>query len=208
MESKSSKLSSTEPKTVEKVEIDINLRPLALTRDDARTLTVASKLSCDVSQISFFRRRSLSQFYINPPSEISAMGMSKTRVQVTFSAPLIFLSSDQWTQIHTAISAQFPLRDAIWKSSFRPAIRTIQELDVDLVGLETIRDELTSQVPQTLLDKPFLNLYIVTCDVLCSSKPKDISTSFHRTQTCTRIRSGSRSRIGMVPWHSERTRSG
>ena len=92
--------------------------------------------------------------------------MSKTRVQVTFSAPLTFLSSDQWTQIRTAISAQFPLRDLLWKSSFRPAIRNIQELDIELVGLETIRDELTSQVPQTLLDKPFLNLYIMTCDVL------------------------------------------
>ena len=87
------------------------------------------------------------------------------KVQVTFSAPLIFLSSDQWTQIRTAISAQFPLRDVVWNSSFRPAVRTISDLEVELVGLETIRDELTSQIPQTLLDKPFLNLYIVTCDV-------------------------------------------
>ncbi|KAF8507495.1 trafficking protein particle complex subunit 10 [Gautieria morchelliformis] len=95
---------------------------------------------------------------------MDARDMSNMKVQVTFSAPLIFLSSDQWTQIRTAISAQLPLRDAVWKSSLRPAVRTISELGVELVGLETIRDELTSQVPQTLLEKPFLNIYIVTCD--------------------------------------------
>ncbi|KAF8578950.1 hypothetical protein K439DRAFT_1360730 [Ramaria rubella] len=92
------------------------------------------------------------------------MRTSNTKVQVTFSAPLIFLSSDQWAQIRTSISAQFPLRDVVWKSSSRPAVRTIQALDLNLVGLDTIRDEHASQIPQTLLDKPFLNMYIVTCD--------------------------------------------
>ncbi|KAF8529300.1 trafficking protein particle complex subunit 10 [Hysterangium stoloniferum] len=90
--------------------------------------------------------------------------MSRSKVQVTFSAPLIFLSSDQWTQIRTAIAAQFPLQDLTWKSSSRPATRTIPELDVELIGLDTIREEQSSQIPQTLLDKPFMNIYIVTCD--------------------------------------------
>ena len=34
-----------------------------------------------------------------------------------------------------------------------------------LVALDSLRDELTSQVPLTLLEKPLLNLYIVTCEV-------------------------------------------
>ncbi|KIJ54451.1 hypothetical protein M422DRAFT_774766 [Sphaerobolus stellatus SS14] len=90
--------------------------------------------------------------------------MSSSKVQVTFAAPLIFLSSDQWTQIRAAISAQFPLRDLVWKPSSRPAVRIIPELNVELVAFETIREELVSQIPQSLLEKPFLNLYVVTCD--------------------------------------------
>jgi len=35
------------------------------------------------------------------------------------------------TQIRTAISAQFPLRDILWNPSSRPAVRTIAELDVE-----------------------------------------------------------------------------
>ncbi|KAJ7452540.1 hypothetical protein B0H11DRAFT_2245998 [Mycena galericulata] len=42
--------------------------------------------------------------------------------------------------------------------------QTIQELDISLVPLESLRDEHTSQIPETLLEKPFLNIYIVTCE--------------------------------------------
>ena len=90
--------------------------------------------------------------------------MVVSKVQVTFSGPLILLSSDQWTQIRTAISAQFPLREVVWNPSSRPAVRTIAELDVELVGMDTIREE-QSQVPRSLLEKPFLHLYIVSCEV-------------------------------------------
>ena len=127
--------------------------------------------------------------------------MSNTTVQVTFSAPLIFLSSDQWTQIRTAISDQFPLRESVWRSSFRPAVRTIPELAVELVGLETIRDELNSQVPHTLLDKPFLNLYIVTCDVRATLITNmEVEAGYvNRTPTCIRTPFVNRSRIGTLP---------
>ncbi|KAJ7273596.1 trafficking protein particle complex subunit 10 [Mycena haematopus] len=69
-----------------------------------------------------------------------------------------------WDQIHTALLAQLPLRNIHWKSPSRPSIRTIQELDISLVPLESLRDEHTSQIPATLLEKPFLNMYIVTCE--------------------------------------------
>lgn len=86
-------------------------------------------------------------------------------VQVTYSAPAIYLSSDQWIQIRSAITSQFPLKGITWKSSFRPAARTISKLDVSFVNLNTVREEHASQIPQSLLEKPLLNLYIASCEV-------------------------------------------
>ncbi|KAF8212360.1 trafficking protein particle complex subunit 10 [Mycena galopus ATCC 62051] len=86
------------------------------------------------------------------------------RVLVSYSGLQSFLSSGSWDQIHTALLAQLPLRNIHWKSPSRPSIRTIQELDISLVPLESLRDEHTSQIPATLLEKPFLNMYIVTCE--------------------------------------------
>jgi hypothetical protein len=91
--------------------------------------------------------------------------MSTQRVIVTYSVPQPFLSSDQWTQLHGALSAQLPLRNIHWKPQTRPSIRTIQELEVQLVPLNSVRDENTSQVPYSLIEKPLLNLYVVTCEV-------------------------------------------
>ncbi|CAK5277454.1 unnamed protein product, partial [Mycena citricolor] len=85
------------------------------------------------------------------------------RVLVSYSGSQSFLSSGHWDQIHTALLSQLPLRNIHWKSSSR-SIRTIQELNIALVPLESLRDEHTSQIPATLLEKPFLNLYIVTCE--------------------------------------------
>ncbi|KAK7014963.1 trafficking protein particle complex subunit 10 [Favolaschia claudopus] len=85
------------------------------------------------------------------------------RVLVSYSGAQAFLSSGSWDQIHTALLAQLPLRNIHWKSFSRP-IRTIQELDISLVPLESLRDEHASQVPATLLEKPFLNMYLVTCE--------------------------------------------
>ncbi|TDL27388.1 hypothetical protein BD410DRAFT_875203 [Rickenella mellea] len=86
------------------------------------------------------------------------------RALATYSGPSQFLSSDYWKQIHLSLSSQLPLRNLHWKSASRISIRTIQELDVNLVELEHSRDELTSQIPSTLLEKPFLNMYVVTCE--------------------------------------------
>lgn len=91
--------------------------------------------------------------------------MSVQRVQVTYAAPLIFLQSDHWTQIRSALQTQLPLRNLHWKSATRSSIRTIQELDINLVALDAVRDEVTSQIPLTLLERPFLNIYVVACEV-------------------------------------------
>ncbi|KAF8275107.1 trafficking protein particle complex subunit 10 [Lactarius quietus] len=90
--------------------------------------------------------------------------MSAQRVVVTYSAPQPFLSSDQWKQICSALLEQLPLRNIHWKSQTRPSIRTIQELEVQLVPLDTVRDEHTSQVPYSLLERPLVNIYIVACE--------------------------------------------
>ncbi|KAF7304837.1 hypothetical protein MKEN_01197800 [Mycena kentingensis (nom. inval.)] len=86
------------------------------------------------------------------------------RVLVSYAGAQTYLASAHWDQVYTALLAQLPLRNIHWKSASRPAIRTIQELNIALVPLESLRDEHTSQVPATLLEKPFLNIYVVTCD--------------------------------------------
>ena len=92
------------------------------------------------------------------------------RVTITYTAPPSFLSTDQWKQVHAALQSQLPLRNLHWKSASRPTIRTIQELHVNLVAVDALRDEHTSQVPQTILEKPLLNAYIVVCEVRCALK--------------------------------------
>ncbi|KAG2367519.1 trafficking protein particle complex subunit 10 [Suillus spraguei] len=82
--------------------------------------------------------------------------MSNQNVLVTYSAPVSFLASESWRQL--------PLRSIHWKSASRPNLKTIQELELTLVPLDSLRDEHTSQVPVTLLEKPLLNLYVVTCE--------------------------------------------
>lgn len=91
--------------------------------------------------------------------------MSAQNVLVTCSAPQSFQSTGNWGQVQSALRSQLPLRNIHWKSASRPSIRTIQELDVTLVPLDSIRGESTSQIPVTLLEKPLLNIYIVTCEV-------------------------------------------
>src|SRR5271170_3469699 len=94
--------------------------------------------------------------------------MSNQRVLVTYTAPPPFQASESWKRIREALFLQLPLRNLHWKSASRPSIRTIQELDITLKPLDTTRDELVSQVPVTLLEKPLLNVYIVTCEVGCN----------------------------------------
>ncbi|KAH8106751.1 trafficking protein particle complex subunit 10 [Cristinia sonorae] len=86
------------------------------------------------------------------------------RATITYTAPHTFLATEHWKQVYAALLSQLPLRNLHWKSASRPNIRTIQELDVNLVPAEGRRDEHTSQIPQTVLEKPLLNAYIVVCD--------------------------------------------
>ena len=105
-----------------------------------------------------------------PGSEGLPSVMSTQRVTITYSGPIIFLSTDHWKQIYASLASQLPLRNLHWKSTNRNALRSIQELDVKLVSLETLReDQAASQVPQTVLDKPLLNLYIFICEVNATS---------------------------------------
>lgn len=90
---------------------------------------------------------------------------SDPRATITFTAPQSFLSTEHWKQLHAAILCQLPLRNLHWKAFSRPTIRTIQELDVKFVTADTVRDEHTSQIPQSLLEKALLNVYIVVCEV-------------------------------------------
>ncbi|KAH7923870.1 hypothetical protein BV22DRAFT_1113164 [Leucogyrophana mollusca] len=90
--------------------------------------------------------------------------MPNQHVLVTYTSPPPFQNSEGWKQVLAALRSQLPLRNIHWKSPSRPSIRTIQELDVALVALDSLRDEHTSQIPVTLLGKPLLNLYIVTCE--------------------------------------------
>lgn len=91
--------------------------------------------------------------------------MPPQRPTITYTAPASFLSTDHWKQVHAALVSQLPLRNLHWKSTSRPTIRTIQELDVEFVAAETRRDEATSQIPQTVLEKTLMSVYIVVCEV-------------------------------------------
>ncbi|KZT11270.1 uncharacterized protein LAESUDRAFT_809238 [Laetiporus sulphureus 93-53] len=90
--------------------------------------------------------------------------MSSHRVLVTYTSSPLYLSTDQWQHLRASLARQFPLRTLHWKSPSRSTIQTIPELHVDFVALESLRDEPSSQVPQTLLERPLLNTYFVVCE--------------------------------------------
>ncbi|KAF9517292.1 hypothetical protein BS47DRAFT_1380623, partial [Hydnum rufescens UP504] len=90
-----------------------------------------------------------------------------TRVQVTYAGSPSLLA-EQWEGLRTSISAQMPLRNLHWKSLARPSVRTIQELDVDLVALDMT--EPSSHMSSPLLDQPLLNIYFSLCDDIDSYK--------------------------------------
>ncbi|PCH38130.1 hypothetical protein WOLCODRAFT_64398 [Wolfiporia cocos MD-104 SS10] len=92
------------------------------------------------------------------------MNVNSQRALVTYASSPLFLSTDHWKQVHAALLCQFPLRNLHWKPATRPNIQTIQELSVALVPFESVRDEHTSQIPQTLLERPLLNIYLVVCE--------------------------------------------
>jgi len=92
--------------------------------------------------------------------------MAANRPIVSCATAPSFLLTGAWKQIQATLRAQFPLRNIHWKPPSGSSILTIQQLDVNFVPFETVRVEHTSQVPVTLLDKPLLHIYVVTCEVL------------------------------------------
>lgn len=92
--------------------------------------------------------------------------MAVQRVTVTYAAsPNLQSRSDLWDQLRSAIVAQLPLRNLHWKSVSRSAIRTVQELPINLVSFESVPGEHASQIPGSWLERPLLNFYVLTCDV-------------------------------------------
>lgn len=69
-----------------------------------------------------------------------------------------------WSKIALDVESQLPLTNLHWKSASR-TIRTIQTLDLEFQPLITFSDELT---PVSLLDRPYLHLLFVICDVRLS----------------------------------------
>nr|KIR47844.1 hypothetical protein I312_02992 [Cryptococcus bacillisporus CA1280] len=74
-------------------------------------------------------------------------------------------ASSSSSVLHNAVAgikAHLPLRNLHWKSSSRTSLRTIQEIDIDIVDLgeaTSLRDKNTS-----VLDSPLVNMCLVVCE--------------------------------------------
>ncbi|KAG8828096.1 hypothetical protein FRC17_007623 [Serendipita sp. 399] len=89
--------------------------------------------------------------------------MPNSRIKISYAAPTNFLASDQWIQIRTALDQHLPLKMLNWKTT-DGTVRTIQELEVDFVSLESLKEESSSQIPSSLLDRPLMNMYFFACE--------------------------------------------
>ncbi|KAG2020812.1 hypothetical protein CC2G_006114 [Coprinopsis cinerea AmutBmut pab1-1] len=86
-------------------------------------------------------------------------------VLVSYSAPKNLLGSQKWNIFFESMVSQFPLQNVHWRSSFRnQTLRTIPSLNVKFVALDSVRDELASQIPTTVLEKPIIHLFVVHCE--------------------------------------------
>ncbi|KAF8333566.1 trafficking protein particle complex subunit 10 [Cantharellus anzutake] len=83
-------------------------------------------------------------------------------VKATYTISLALQSNELWHDLFASITGQMPLRNLHWKSASRPAIRTIQELDVDLIPLGPT--EPSTDPLNIFLDGPFLHIYFMICD--------------------------------------------
>ena len=72
-----------------------------------------------------------------------------------------------WPMISEDFLAHLPLRNLHWKSSNRP-LRSIQSLHVEMRQYTPSGDEQPHQMPISLLEKPYLNMMLVKCDVILS----------------------------------------
>lgn len=90
------------------------------------------------------------------------------------------------------VNAQFPLRNLHWKSSTRPTLRTMQEVDVRLVDLKDVPPG-KETVAGSVLESPLVHVCFVCCDVSYSAA---LGADKIRTQTCTRTTRRRSSRTG------------
>lgn len=65
---------------------------------------------------------------------------------------------------HEHAQSQLPLRNLHWKTASR-SLRTIQALDVDFRAFKTLPEDQAHQIPLSLLERPYLHLIFVACDV-------------------------------------------
>lgn len=82
---------------------------------------------------------------------------------VTVAGSPSFLQDANWARFSTALQGRFPLNNLHWKSSGRPALRTVQQLDVELLPISQAQPNAHLHSP--LLDNPLLHLYFVSCEV-------------------------------------------
>jgi trafficking protein particle complex subunit 10 len=93
-------------------------------------------------------------------------------VYVCLSAPLstsysVLLDYDPynvWSLIEEDFNTHLPLRNLHWKSFNRP-LRSIQSLHVEIRPYHPSTDDQSHQMPISLLQKPYLNIMLVKCDV-------------------------------------------
>jgi hypothetical protein len=69
-----------------------------------------------------------------------------------------------WSLIHDEFTAHLPLRNLHWKSASRP-LRSIQSLDVEMRQYDPSAGEQPYQMPISLLERPYLNMMLVKCEV-------------------------------------------
>ncbi len=84
-------------------------------------------------------------------------------VKVTYTTSLALQTGELWNDLFASIAGQMPLRNLHWRSSTRPAIRTVQQLDIDFIPLSSTQ-QLTDPL-NLFLDSPFLEIYFLACDV-------------------------------------------
>jgi hypothetical protein len=69
-----------------------------------------------------------------------------------------------WSLIQDDVTAHLPLRNLHWKSASRP-LRSIQSLDVEMQQYDPAAGEQPHQMPISLLERPYLNMMLVQCEV-------------------------------------------
>lgn len=74
-----------------------------------------------------------------------------------------------WDRIKADLERQLPLKNLHWKSANR-TIRTIQSLELDFKPFSFYKDEQSNASPSRLLERPYLHLLFVVCDVSPSSR--------------------------------------